>query len=200
MGCSGEKRGKLIFQKCNSSITIANYVIWSANSEFLKLDNFMYFKDDTFYTYFLPEGCFLHEVKNVGWIDREHPYSKGGSDSKFIEKLKAIILTENEKTCFSVNKVRGLHKCNLCNDKVITITDGAKIGYLGMSEIWIPSIHHNECYASPSLIFHYITSHAYRPPDDFIASVLNLNLSEGFCAQTIYDTKIKELKIDFWFR
>ncbi|EHY5494716.1 hypothetical protein K4J23_004659 [Escherichia coli] len=162
--------------------------------------NRMYFKDDTDYTYFLPNEYFLHGVKNVGWIDREHPFTKGISDAEFIEKLKAIILTENEATCFSVNKIRGFHKCNFCNSEMITITDGRKKGYLGMSEIWIPSIHHNEYYAFPSLIFHYITSHMYRPPEDFIVSVLNLNLSENFCAQNIYDNKIKELKIDFWFR
>ncbi|WP_194205153.1 hypothetical protein [Superficieibacter sp. 1612_C1] len=159
----------------------------------------MYFEDNSEYTYFLPECVSLPEVKNIGWLDCEFPFVKGQVDFCVVNKLMGIVLRDNKSTSYIVNRIRGFYKCVFCEDEMIKITNGENVEYLGMSEIWIPSICEGEYYAFPSLMLHYIQSHEYRPPDKFIASVLNLDLNKKFIAQDIYKERIKKLNIDFWF-
>jgi len=44
--------------------------------------------------------------------------------------------------------------------------------FLGHAEIRVPT-HAETMFAAPSLIWHYVTAHRYRPPDDFVAAVKN---------------------------
>ncbi|EDS4738597.1 hypothetical protein WJW69_004356 [Salmonella enterica] len=160
----------------------------------------MYFEDNSEYTYFLPDGYTLPGVKNIGWLDCKHPYIKDEVGFDFINKLTAIILKDDDKISYAVNKIRGFYKCGFCNDDMIKITNGEHVKYLGMSEVWMPSICEGIYYAFPSLMLHYVEHHEYKPPEDFITSVLKLDTEQPFIAQNIYDEKIRDLNINFWLR
>jgi len=70
--------------------------------------------------------------------------------------------------------MRGFHGCNLCSEKTGYLSakrDGEELK-LGSAEIRVIGVD-GKIYAAPNLIYHYITVHNYRPPDEFIDAVLN---------------------------
>ena len=106
------------------------------------------------------------ELITVGWLDSQHPFSKGVSDEAFLDALFRACLTP-------LNPTRGFHRCEFCrpsrNEAVIAERGGEKI-YLGNAEIRIP---HGDgrFFAAPNLIFHYVEQHSYLPPLEFVRSV-----------------------------
>jgi hypothetical protein len=114
-----------------------------------------YFADLTPYTY-----CQSDEdppgTVNIGWLDRDHPFPTGPSSNGFRAKL-ALLCQRRVKI------TRGFHPCCFCNGPKDPIpTSNAEMRVAGNGRV----------YAAPSLIFHYVTAHNYRPPDEFIAAVL----------------------------
>lgn len=118
-----------------------------------------YFPDLSHYTYdSLPE--FEGQlVLNVGWLSPHHPlYRRGWTSRAF--RLKLRRLCEDTKI-----RHRGYHHCSL--DLCVLLSglfrgDGVVLTRSGTT--W---------FAAPSLVYHYVKWHLYRPPDDFIRSVLN---------------------------
>ena len=64
--------------------------------------------------------------------------------------------------------MRGIHECELCSadDSFLAERNGERL-LLGSSEIRVFSKGEN-IYAAPTLIYHYVDVHHYRPPDEFL--------------------------------
>jgi len=56
-------------------------------------------------------------------------------------------------------------------DEVPTIRRGQETLEVGFAEIRVFG-RNGKIYAAPNLIYHYVTAHSYRPPDEFIQAVL----------------------------
>ena len=142
----------------------------------------MFFADLSPYTYYLQTP--IETVTNVGWLDASQSYTKGPIEPAVLRKLEEIIIA-NDPVDVHVNRIRGVHPCALdaeCGDLVVG--DG-KVG-LGVSELWVPGTEKGTYFAAPSLIFHYMKEHGYKPPDKFLDAVISMNLSEPFKAQKKY--------------
>ncbi|WNG39934.1 hypothetical protein F0U61_44330 [Archangium violaceum] len=95
------------------------------------------------------------EVRAVGWLDIEHPYTQGTVEPAFLEALQRHV-----KTAWAPVVAAGPHFCQFCREKP----------WGGAYNVWIPSERY--LFIAPELIVHYITDHGYRPPDAFIEAVL----------------------------
>ena len=73
----------------------------------------------------------------------------------------------------AIHETRGLHRCEFCpnwtSDHFYPTRNGEKL-LLGYSEIRVigPS---GQSYAAPSLIYHYLSEHHYKPPDSFLSAL-----------------------------
>ncbi|WP_375771213.1 hypothetical protein NR798_10020 [Archangium gephyra] len=111
----------------------------------------MYFPD-------MGEECMVGAgpgLRAVGWLDIEHPYTRGTVEPAFLEALQRHV-----KTAWAPLVMAGPHFCQFCAEKPRG----------GAGNVWIPSEHH--LFIAPELIVHYIADHGYRPPDAFIEAVL----------------------------
>ncbi len=70
----------------------------------------------------------------------------------------------------AIHETRGVHPCEFCpdwNNNQFRASRNREIVSMGYSEIRVigPS---GQSYAAPSLIYHYVSAHHYRPPDSFV--------------------------------
>lgn len=100
----------------------------------------------------------------VGWLTRGQSFSTGAVPADFTEKLLQFCLPEN--TVCALPRPR---PCPLENHAVPLVTSNGREINLGLAEIRV--IGEQEIYAAPALIYHFITVHNYRPPDEFIHAV-----------------------------
>lgn len=109
-----------------------------------------YYDDLTDYTYSRKNGRV-----NIGWLDSSKDYTKGKVDEDIIKKLKTIKPSESYK---------GSHSCPFCNkargSRDYEVSGNGKI------------------YCYPELLIHYIESHEYMPPEEFLTAVKNLKVEE----------------------
>jgi hypothetical protein len=124
-------------------------------------------------------------VLNIGWLDRNHLYPTGDIPDKFLDCLFDL--------CWHpVNLTRGFHVCELCaiaphriikkkkngveyefKDPIpISVQRNGKQVNLGNGEIRVLG-KGGILYVAPTLIYHYVAEHKYRPPDAFIDAVIN---------------------------
>jgi hypothetical protein len=61
----------------------------------------------------------------------------------------------------------------------VTVEVGAGATYLGTAEIRVAS-DDGICFAAPTLIYHYVAEHGYRPPEQFVEAVLKTAAQEKF--------------------
>lgn len=88
---------------------------------------------------------------HVGWLDATHPFPT--SEPK-IELLKALYALVQHP----VRIARGFHECPFCGN-----AEGcAEIEVVGQSVT----------YAAPILIAHYVQSHHYDPPREFVIAAI----------------------------
>lgn len=124
-----------------------------------------YFPDLSSYKYI--NECIRPNTFNIGWLSADYPFMKGESSIRFQQRLL-------EFCAFPICKTRGWHKCEFCSpeDEVpVKIEIGGKtILYLGSAEVRI--VGDGRIYASPDLVYHYVTTHQYLPPMEFIDAVL----------------------------
>jgi len=144
---------------------------------------------------------------NIGWIDLspDDPAASFPSlpvhfDLESSEPLPAEFIEKLWQFCAcSCVHYRGFHLCNLgecakkrefvmpqatCNGRTISV---------GCSEIRVFG-KRGIIYAAPTLIFHYITAHGYRPPMAFIDAVLH-GPQPGTKG---YFLRMKDLGLDYW--
>jgi len=118
----------------------------------------MYFPD---MTHFLETGTLA-----VGWLEQSHPFTRGETTDEFRERLFLLCMKP-------VRQTRGFHVCDLCSltdNSIMRATLHSEEAWLGSAEIRVSD--GDIVYAAPTLIYHYVTEHSYRPPDKFIEAVL----------------------------
>jgi hypothetical protein len=142
----------------------------------------MHYADLSNYAYYLKKP--VDSVRNVGWLDAAYEFDVGAVPDGFLEKLEAIICSIGSLNAH-VNKIRGVHSCSVCGE-LGPFEIGSNNVVLGASELWIPDVESGLYWAAPSLIYHYVRDHGYRPPDEFIKAVMAMNLESGFNAQDVY--------------
>ncbi len=131
-----------------------------------------YFQDLTPYAYF----CELPGVAslNVGWLSGSMPFAQGKTSQAFKNRLFQFCLDE-----YVVHIARGFHVCELCPN----VSDeqwhaenqgryGEKTQWLNIGDGEIRVIGESAIYAAPTLIYHYVVEHQYKPPAEFIEAVL----------------------------
>jgi hypothetical protein len=112
-----------------------------------------FFEDLTPYTYHNPERELPNTV-NIGWLDRKHPFPTGATSEEFRAKLGRLCQRR-------FKQMRGFHPCSFCKGRGRPASS---------SEMRVSG--NGKVYAAPSLVHHYVVTHDYRPPDEFIAAVL----------------------------
>jgi hypothetical protein len=133
--------------------------------------------------------CPIPEIRNVGWLNKDHPFKTGDVDSKFLEKLEQLIFNSYRGSCnILVNELRGGYECPVCGIRGLEIGDERTGFFLGSSELWIPDNREEGHYfATFGLIIHYVRDHHYQPPQEFIDAVLALDINTEFDGQAIRD-------------
>jgi hypothetical protein len=103
----------------------------------------------------------------IGWLDDLHPYPRGTSPNLFIERLWAFCQAP-------VHVTMGIHECELCRPPMIIYPAkrGEEIAYLGTAEIRVFGLD-KRVYAAPTLIYHYVVTHQYLPPEEFVQAILD---------------------------
>jgi len=128
-----------------------------------------YFEDLSPYTYLpetVPPGV---TVRNIGWLDGEHPFTVGKPPAQFADKLG--VLCADHATA----QTRGIHWCDLClesgddSEESHPVTGTALT--LGSAEVRVLTPE-GELLAAPDLVYHYVARHSYLPPEPFIEAVL----------------------------
>jgi hypothetical protein len=131
----------------------------------------MYFSDLTTYTYLADAAQPILDsappVLNIGWLDNGHTYARGEPSAVFLARLWTF--------CHSpVNNTRGFHECPFCNldpQAYLAMRQDDEEINMGSGEVWIFG-GNGRAYAAPSLIYHYVVSHHYLPPEEFIEATL----------------------------
>ena len=126
----------------------------------------MYFEDLTLYSY--REREIRNNLYNIGWLEKGHEYPIGEVPSKFIDKLW-------DYSHFAVADTRGFHTCDLCEYPLHGIPEieyRAKVLKVGSAELRIFG-NDGKIFATPNLLFHYVTVHKYKPPIQFVDSVID---------------------------
>jgi Tetratricopeptide repeat len=118
-----------------------------------------YFEDLSDYAYFARH--FPSPSKNIGWLERGHEFKPEVPSAETLELLWNFCT-------ISAVQSRGTHLCDLCDPpaRVDCERNGLSLR-LGSSEIRVFSLT-GTVYAAPTLIFHYVSVHHYRPPEEFL--------------------------------
>lgn len=121
-----------------------------------------YYEDLTPYEYagYEPDG----RTVNVGWLSGVHPFNKGETPEAFRARLLNFCVPDH-----LVRLMRGFHICEFCD--FAEAWSEKRSQSMGNGEIRV--IGEGVVYAAPTMIYHYVTEHGYRPPDAFIGAVLN---------------------------
>lgn len=102
----------------------------------------------------------------VGWLDPEHPYTKGTVDRELFEALACVASYSWQPLAFG-----GRHACAFCvftgGPSRIEVADTTV--KIGASNVFVPAP--EAVYVAPSLVLHYIDAHGYAPPDEFQRAV-----------------------------
>ena len=132
----------------------------------------MYFADLT------PYACFGRPpALTVGWLDASHAFASGDVPHGFIERLRTLARKPTVKTL-------GFHLCPFCDfgSSVDRSDEPAfhaqyqrwkEAEALGSAEIRVVG-RRGTVYAAPTLIWHYVATHRYQPPQEFIEAVMEM--------------------------
>jgi hypothetical protein len=136
----------------------------------------------------------IHEVKNIGWIDKHHEFKTGAVQSIFLKKLRELIFNSYKGSCnILVDELRGSYDCPVCEKHDLRISNENDYFILGSAELWIPNNKaEGNYFAAFGLIIHYIEDHHYQPPQDFIDAVLALDMNSIFNGQDVQDRLVRK--------
>ncbi len=99
----------------------------------------------------------------VGWLQSGRSFDVGETPPGFLPALLPFCLPPA-----TVCPWPSPPQCPICRARIVL--PGEQDGAGKLTEIRV--IGETEIYASPALIYHYVADHHYRPPDEFIAAVL----------------------------
>lgn len=127
----------------------------------------MYFKDLDICTYHT--GPF--DAKNwaapllaVGWLEHPHEFTAGDSPNGLLLRLNQLV--EQTRSTYSHYTFRGGADCSYC--LAAHLKSPGPIW--SQENIFVPGS--DAIYVAPGGIVHYVETHSYLPPTDFIDSVL----------------------------
>jgi hypothetical protein len=103
--------------------------------------------------------------RNIGWLVRGHDFDKMPPSDETLDLLWSFCR-------INVMQARGFHPCGLCDISSTyfhAIRDGLRLA-LGSAEIRVFSSD-GTAYAAPNLIYHYVRTHHYKPPLEFMAAL-----------------------------
>ena len=107
-------------------------------------------------------------LRAVGWLSQGHSYTTGKASSHFFDKLCRLLVNPWEP-----DSSAGIHFCELClfsgGNGILRYKEYEVRGVSGRC-LFIPA--NNFIFVAPESIAHYIDSHGYLPPEDFVESVL----------------------------
>jgi hypothetical protein len=119
-----------------------------------------YFADLSEYQYH-PAGI-RADTRTIGWLEPKHEFEKYEPTEELLELLWSFCKV-------AVVQTRGIHKCEFCSPAK-TVLASRKDGIrrlLGTSEIRVFT-KEGAIYSAPNLVYHYVSTHHYKPPDSFI--------------------------------
>lgn len=120
-----------------------------------------YFKDLSDYAYAADS---IPGTKAIGWLSRGHAFPTMAPDEEVLDLLWLYC-------SISVEQTRGMHDCEFCpvGSARYFERNGHRL-LLGTSEIRVFS-RDGQIYAAPTLIYHYVAVHRYKPPDEFLQAL-----------------------------
>lgn len=95
----------------------------------------------------------------IGWLSKDEPYPRGTTSEEFRQRLLAFCRRVRQETI-----TMGYHQCEFCHQA------------LGNGEISVAW--GKKTYMAPTMVFHYVSEHAYSPPPEFQQAVLAAPLPE----------------------
>lgn len=103
-------------------------------------------------------------IRNIGWLDPGIQFQTGEVDPEFLSRLWRFCTVSTLQT-------RGLHECEFCRTRSANVAErsGEQL-LLGSAEIRVFS-RSGDTYAAPNLIYHYVVTHQYVPPEEFVDAV-----------------------------
>ena len=103
-------------------------------------------------------------TKAIGWLARDHEFPTAPPDEDLLDLLFLFC-------SFSVALARGGHDCEFCPSGTVYEVErkGQKL-LAGVAEIRVFS-RDGRIYAAPTLIYHYVAIHHYKPPDEFLEAL-----------------------------
>ncbi len=116
----------------------------------------MWFEDLTKCNYFGEE--YSNSLTAIGWLEKGKEFSTGTISRDIYFKLG-----EFRKKPWHFSMFMGFHQCNLCQFQF------EFSGEKGISNIFI--LGNGRIYVSPELITHYMNTHFYQPPREFLEAV-----------------------------
>lgn len=121
-----------------------------------------YFEDLSEYRYFSQFS--RPGTKTVGWLDRAHAFPSSPPSDELLDLLWTFCST-------SVAVARGGHACEFCptGSSYVFERKGKRLS-LGVAEIRVFSKAGN-IYSAPTLIYHYVLTHHYQPPGEFVEAL-----------------------------
>lgn len=124
-----------------------------------------HFKDLTPYSYGAAISSSV-DALNVGWLAAGVDFPSKAPDPEFVDRLWRFCK-------ISVGQTRGVHECDMCRSREANVArrDGEEL-LLGSAEIRVVG-EQGELYAAPNLLYHYVVSHGYSPPPEFVLVVLS---------------------------
>lgn len=105
---------------------------------------------------------------SVGWLRADRPYPTGPVPEPFVQKLLVFCYEQ-----YSLPGGRRSARCALSRDCpriIMPVEQGDHVAYFD-GELRV--IGDEDIYAAPSLVYHYVTVHNYKPPPEFIDAVLH---------------------------
>jgi hypothetical protein len=125
------------------------------------------FADLSPYTYLQEQTPSDWRTLNVGWLDDGAAFPTGDVDVAVVERVWTHCRLD-------VHLTRGWHTCAVCPEgsrEFLEVTRCGETLKLGAAEIRVFG-EGKTVYATPNLLFHYITAHRYLPPKPFLEAVL----------------------------
>jgi hypothetical protein len=124
-----------------------------------KVMSVSYYADLSEYTYI--ELGIRAGTQNVGWLAPDHAFPTASPGEELLDLLWRYCK-------ISVAQTRGIHECELCRGGTVSSFERhGETLLLGSSEIRVFSST-GAIYAAPTLIYHYVSSHGYAPPEAFL--------------------------------
>jgi len=130
----------------------------------VRLGPMAYFKDCSIYEYRSTSDPWPLE-NNIGWLGSGRRFNTRIPEETFLDSLWNYCK-------IAVNSTRGIHSCELCPGRNESIFQRNQENLrLGWAEIRAFS-RRGAIFAAPNLIYHYVLTHHYRPPDEFVEAIL----------------------------